>query len=106
MMFNPYEKHTGEDLLVQGGVLPSQVEDCIEWAFGGINPDFDVMEIMQIWNKRHGDIFKLNKKDSIAAALVSIGKAYCITMLDSEPIDPRKLRESFTKSDPDIRSKS
>lgn len=96
-MFNPYDENSGEYWLVVAGVPPTRIEDCLEWAFGKLDPEDDARELLAKWNKRHSDIFYINQGDSVMMALLCIGKAFAIDVLKTSKEDPRVLRKNMEK---------
>jgi len=85
----------GDRLLYLAGVPPERLEECLEWAFGKIDPKESMLELASRWNKKHGDIFVVSKTDNPKAFIWSIGKAYVLRILPDHPVIlkiPRKNR--------------
>lgn len=78
-----HHEDSGEYYFVLGGVPPSKVEHCLEWAFGKDYHSLPLLDIRHVWNQRHKDIFPISKTDAVWQALICIGKAYCLEVLET-----------------------
>jgi len=68
----------GDKLLTLAGVPPEKMEECLEWAFGKIDPKESLRELAARWNNKHKDIFEVTERDNPKVFVWSIGKAYMI----------------------------
>jgi len=62
--------------LAEAGVPAEEIDDCLKWAFGDNWSAYRVRDWVGLWNERHGDLFKLDGKDSTEKSLKRIGRAY------------------------------
>jgi hypothetical protein len=76
----------GDRLLYLAGVPPEKLTECLEWAFGKIDPAEKMSELANRWNVKHGDIFIVSADDNPKAFVWSIGKAYVLRVLPDHKI--------------------
>jgi hypothetical protein len=80
----------GDKLLTLAGVPPEKLEECLEWAFGKVDPKESLIELAVRWNQKHSDIFLVSRDDNPKAFVWSVGKAYVLRILpDHKIIVPR-----------------
>ncbi len=86
----------GDRLLYLAGVPPEKIEECLEWAFGKIDPGESLDELRNRWNIKHGEIFKVSKEDKPKIFIWSVGKAYMIHAFSpSRIIHPASFKGGF-----------
>jgi hypothetical protein len=68
----------GDRLLYLAGVPPEKITECLDWAFGKIDPAESMDELRKRWNAKHKDIFVVDEKDHPKAFIWSVGKAYVL----------------------------
>jgi len=76
----------GDRALYLAGVPPEKLEECIEWAFGKVDPSESLDDLRKRWNAKHKDIFVVSIDDNPKAFIWSIGKAYVLHNITPSPI--------------------
>jgi hypothetical protein len=66
----------GEKYFHLAGVPPERFMECLEWAFGKIDPSETLKDLIPRWNAKHHYIFTVSEKDNAKAFLWSVGKAF------------------------------
>lgn len=76
-------KTIGEAIFVSAGVPTDKILDCIEWAFGKVKETDPIILLLERWNSRHGDMWKIKNIKELAGdikymekTLYYIAKAY------------------------------
>jgi len=63
--------------LEKANLKPFQFADCIRWAFGNIGKEkMRIQDLIERWNSKHGDIFRISLEDDIRETAKAIGNAW------------------------------
>lgn len=62
--------------LIAAGVPESEIEDCLEWAFGEDWETLTLADSLNRWNERHEDKLHIYPSEEVMSAIRKIGRTY------------------------------